>query len=407
MQAILAVVLASFVLVTGSAYSSIPNTVSNVNAQSQTSEQEQKQQDYLTAFSYGNPQNLSNGTTVRNFTLLAEEDHMVPISVGNNSLDQIIFPAWTYNGTVPGPTMRMTEGDHVSITVINSPQSKHHHSLHMHSLHSPNMDGTFGPAGSVAPGKQFTYSFVAGPVGVYPYHCHVSPIQDHINRGLYGAMIIDPADGRPPAVEMVMMMNSFDLDLNEKMAPTFRIPNAQEANQIMYPDPSLTPEEQEEIRPELETDRGNEVYTVNGVANQYMYDPIDVVAGQPVRIYLLSMTEFDPVNSFHLHSGMFNYTASGTEYTKPITTDIVTLGQGDRGILEFTPKQIGQMMFHAHVNEFADLGWMSTLNVIEKPQNTNEQPSFTQISTNVTGSNNATSNSTNVGTGGNNYGYTY
>jgi FtsP/CotA-like multicopper oxidase with cupredoxin domain len=177
-------------------------------------------------------------------------------------------------------------------------------------------------------------------------------------------LIIDPEEGRAPATEMVMMMNSFDRDLNKEMAPTFRIPNAQEANQIMYPDPSLTPEEQEEARPALEVDRGNEVYTVNGVANQYMYNPIEVKAGEPVRIYLLSMTEFDPVNSFHLHSGMFNYTASGTEFTKPITTDVVTLGQGDRGIIEFTPERVGQMMFHAHVNEFADLGWMSTLNVV-------------------------------------------
>ena len=48
------------------------------------------------------------------------------------------------------------------------------------------------------------------------------------------------------------------------------------------------------------------------------------------------MIEFDPVNNFHLHSGMFNYTASGTEGTPQIVTDIVTLSQGDRGVISYT-----------------------------------------------------------------------
>ena len=121
----------------------------------------------------------------------------------------------------------------------------------------------------------------------------------------------------------------------------FRIPDAQEASDIMFPAPDAT----EKDRPELEQERDNEFYTVNGKAFQYMDNPIEIKQGEPVRIYLLSMTEFDPVNKLHLHSGMFNYTASGTENTPAITTDIVTLGQGDRGVIEFTPQYKGKMMF--------------------------------------------------------------
>lgn len=376
MQATVTYVLA-LILVTGSAYS-IWNT-QQVAAQTLESDAVKESgglcketgtsDNYLYSFSCGNSQTLSNGTTVRNFTLVTEETHQIPISSDysndmNDPENEILFPGWTYNGTIPGPTMRMTEGDHVFITVKNSEDSEQPHSLHMHSIHSPMMDGTVGEAGAIAPGDSFTYSFVAGPVGLYPYHCHVAPIVDHVNRGLYGAMIIDPKEGRAPANEMVMMMNSYDLDLNEELAPTFRIPTAEEGMQILYPDKDLTPEEQEEARPELETDRGNEVYTVNGKAFEYMHHPVQVKAGEPVRIYLLSMTEFDPVNNLHLHAGMFNYTASGTEGTAPIVTDIVTLGQGDRGIIEFTPQQKGKMMFHSHVNEFAELGWMSFFEVV-------------------------------------------
>jgi FtsP/CotA-like multicopper oxidase with cupredoxin domain len=329
--------------------------------------------DYLTSFSCGNVRLLENGTTVRNYTLLAEEIHQIPITLNNNSMEQTIFPAWTYNGSVPGPTLRMNEGDLVHITVTNSPQSESHHSLHMHSIHEPAMDGTFGPSANIAPGESFTYKFTAGPAGLYPYHCHVEPVQDHINRGLYGAMIIDPKVPREPANEMMMLMNSYDLDLNEEMAPTVRPPNADEGRQILYPPVKEENEENEDAaeegddqagRPELELERDNEFYTVNGKAFEYMQEPIKIKLGEPVRLYLVNMIEFDPVNNFHLHSGMFNYTASGTEGTPPTVTDIVTLSQGDRGLIEFTPTNKGMMMIHSHINEFSQLGWMGAFEVV-------------------------------------------
>jgi FtsP/CotA-like multicopper oxidase with cupredoxin domain len=289
------------------------------------------------------------------------------------------------NGTIPAPTLRMDEGDTVYITVHNLAKNKHHHSLHMHSIHSPEMDGTSGPSGSLAPGSSFTYKFTAGPAGLYPYHCHVSPIQDHINRGLYGAMIIDPKTPRPQAVEYMMFMNGYDLDMNPDLIPTARPPNTNEANQILYPPPvdddnaqSRQAENEEQAvesgddaeslaaaaaRPELELERDNEIYTVNGKAFEYMQNPIEVKLGQPVRMYLVNMVEFDPVNNFHLHAGMFNYTASGTEGTPPVVTDIVTLSQGDRGIIDWVPMHTGNHMIHAHVNEFTDLGWMGSFNV--------------------------------------------
>jgi FtsP/CotA-like multicopper oxidase with cupredoxin domain len=173
---------------------------------------------------------------------------------------------------------------------------------------------------------------------------------------------------------MVMLMNSYDLDLNHEMQPTAQIPTAEEANHIMYPPienedrEEMTEEEIEEARPELELERDNEIYTVNGKAFEYANKPIPLKLGEPVRIYLLSMTEFDPVNNLHLHSTMFNYTASGTDNSAPVETDIVTLGQGDRGIIEFIPQNTGMHMFHAHVNEFADLGWMSMFHVYDKAE---------------------------------------
>ena len=111
-------------------------------------------------------------------------------------------------------------------------------------------------------------------------------------------------------------------------------------------------------------ERDNEFYAVSGKAFEYMQEPIKIKLGEPVRLYLVNMIEFDPVNNFHLHSGMFNYTASGTEGTPPIVTDIVTLSQRDRGIIEFTPTNKGMMMIHSHTNEFSQLGWMGAFEVV-------------------------------------------
>lgn len=390
----LAVSVAVFIsLLLASVASPILATSSAV-AQSQA--QQEQNPGYLTDFNVGRV-STQDGEVHRNFTLVINEDSQVPVTMADRIPmpmpmseeddetsddpqdarflnESIIFPAWTYNGSIPGPTLRMDEGDHVSITLINPANSTNAHSLHMHSRHEPIMDGTYGPAGMVDPGESFTYEFVAGPAGLYPYHCHNEPIQDHINRGLYGAMIIDPKEGRPAANEMVMLMNSYDFDLNPQLAPTFKVPTTAQAQQIFDLSQTNTTgdedlaaqvaEEREGIV--LEQDRGNEVYTVNGIAFQYMKDPIDLFVGDPVRIYLLNMAEFDPLNNFHLHSDMFKYTPAGTVDSAPFMTDIISLSQGDRGIIEFTPEHPGMMMFHSHVNEFTSLGWMGNFNVTSR-----------------------------------------
>src|ERR687895_731232 len=329
--------------------------------------------EYLTHFNCGRVSQDDNGQTIREFTLIVEEDQNVTISNAGH-----YFDAWTFNGTVPGPTMRMTEGDLVKINVINGEESKQTHSLHMHSIHAAEMDGVSVPlpsnsgghlrdvvnnnnnnnntvtsrdnvyeSGMILPGKSFTYEFVAQPYGVYPYHCHVNPIADHINRGLYGMMIIDPKQPREKMTEMVMTMNGYDMDYDAEgtVAP-----------------PSMAEIRGEEEREE-EEERDNEIYTVNGKAFDYMDNPIPLNAGEKYRIYLLNMVEFDLINSFHLHGDMISYIPGGTQYESSQVNDVIELGQANRGIMEFDYNNPGKYMFHAHVQEFTDLGWMGIFDV--------------------------------------------
>jgi FtsP/CotA-like multicopper oxidase with cupredoxin domain len=114
---------------------------------------------------------------------------------------------------------------------------------------------------------------------------------------------------------------------------------------------------------DTDVDGENEVYTVNGVANYFNEYPIELKVGELVRVYLSNMTEFDLLNSFHLHGNMFNLYRSGTSTTNPEITDTVMLCQGERSVLEFRYKFPGKFMFHAHQSEFAELGWMGFFDV--------------------------------------------
>lgn len=343
--------------------------------------------EYLTHFNCGHVSKDESGRTVRIFTLIVQEHQKIPISYEGH-----MFEGWTFNGTIPGPTMRVTEGDLVRIRIINTNDNAHGHSFYTQSIHYAKnniLSMTGYPGGTILPGRSFTYEFIAGPYGVYPYYCHEEPMADHINRGLYGMMIIDPNDPRPQMTEMAMLLNGYDLDLDMEgptslphIAPTqdmeTNITGQTDTNQtnIGTNTSNLTrlslPSNQEEMaidKTVIKEKRGNEIYTVNGRAFDYMMNPIVLYTGKPYRVYIINMLEFDPVNSIHVHGAMFDYYSAGTNTTSDYLTDIVTLAKGDRGIMEFTYLYPGTYMFHAHQTVFTDLGWMGLFDVRTDPVN--------------------------------------
>ena len=290
---------------------------------------------YLREFNYGRVSELPNGTTLREFTLVASDDKIKEISPG------VFYNVWTFNGTIPGPTLRATEGDLIRINFVNNGSKSH--TIHTHGIHKADMDGVFETVGA---GGRFTYEFTAEPFGVFPYHCHMQPLEEHIVHGLYGVYIVDPKTPRPPADEMVMVMNGYDTDF----------------------------------------DTENNFYTVNGIPYYYMHHPIQIEKGQLVRIYLVNMLEFDPINNFHLHANLYQLYRSGTSLVPHEYTDMVTMSQGERGILEFKYKFPGQYMFHAHKTEFAEKGWMGLFLVKDTTSGipiSNENLTRNNVTTNV------------------------
>ena len=286
-------------------------------------------------FDVGTVSIMSDGRRLREWTITAA-DQEFEVAPG------IKFAGWSYNGRIPGPTLRCTEGERLRIRFING--SKHPHSMHFHGIHAARMDGVPG-AGLVEPGSEFTYEFDAKPFGCHLYHCHAIPLKRHIHKGLYGVFIVDPDPAKHPEArdkaasrllgspenaqwqELVMVMNAFDTNFDDE----------------------------------------NEFYAINSIPFAYFDKPIRVEKAWPIRIYLVNITEFDPINSVHVHANFFDFYDHGTTLTPTHRTiDTVMLCQAQRGIIEisFAEHEPGVYMFHAHQSEFAELGWMSHFEVV-------------------------------------------
>ena len=273
--------------------------------------------DILRDFDYGKTRRLASGRTLREWEIVAL-DKEIEIAPG------IKFPAWTFNGRVPGPTLRAREGELLRIKFTNG--SAHPHTMHFHGIHRAEMDGVPGVGpGLIKPGQSFVYEFGAEPFGLHLYHCHVAPLAEHISRGMYGTYIVDPKQGREEADELVMMMNGFNTNLDAE---------------------------------------GNQVYAVNSIAFHHMNEPVRVKQGELVRVYLTNILEYDAINSLHLHGNFFDYYPTGTRLEPVEFTDTIAQMQGQRGILEMRFRDKGMFMFHAHKSEFADLGWMGFFEVV-------------------------------------------
>jgi FtsP/CotA-like multicopper oxidase with cupredoxin domain len=270
-------------------------------------------------FDWGKTRRLASGQVLREWELAAT-DKDIEVAPG------LTYPAWVYNGRVPGPSLRCREGERLRIRFGNG--SSHAHTIHFHGVHPDFMDGMPGlgeeiGGGLIKPGETFTYEFGAAPFGMHHYHCHLNPLAEHIAKGLYGAFIVDPKQGRDDADELVMVMNAFDTNYDSE----------------------------------------NELYAINSIGFHYARHPIQVKLGELVRIYLLNITEYDPINSFHVHANFFHYFPTGTSLEPVEYTDTIMQAQGQRGILELRFPHRGHYMFHAHKSEFAELGWLGFFEV--------------------------------------------
>lgn len=106
----------------------------------------------------------------------------------------VSFNYWTFNGQVPGPMLRVREGDTVDFTLRNHESSLHDHNIDLHAVNGP---GGGGEVTIVGPGEEKSFRFQAMNPGLYIYHCAVPNMSVHMTHGMYGLILVEPEEGLP------------------------------------------------------------------------------------------------------------------------------------------------------------------------------------------------------------------
>jgi len=249
--------------------------------------------------------------------------------------------AWTFNGTVPGPLIRATEGDTIRVTLTNSHQGMHmkcrgrkgrsltrclrFNLVHQAMLHSVDFHAArIAPNvafRSVAPGKSITFEFEATTPGVYMYHCATGPMLEHLGMGMHGMIVVDPATPRPPAQEVFLVQSEY--------YGTVRGGYLQSSYEAMRTGPPA--------------------YVVfNGRSYRYAEKPIAVSVGKPVRIYFLDSGP-SLFSAFHVVGTIFDsfeHDGNPDEALHNVSTQVVA--PGGAGVFEVTFPEAGSYPFVSH-----------------------------------------------------------
>jgi nitrite reductase (NO-forming) len=247
----------------------------------------------------------------RNFTLNAKH-HVVSVGRG------LTYNAWTYDGTVPGPLLRVRQGDQVDITLINNTTDAHGIYTHAAQIDFGSFTGHLGQ-------KRLSYSFKALVPGVFDYHCTAQPVLDHIASGMFGMMIVDPVGGWPNGeAEEVMLIES----------EIYGLPDAHGR-----------------IRPDhARMVSGRPHFVVfNGVVNRYdLGHPIKIKVGKLVRVFLVNIGP-NGFSSFHVIGALFSTVyRSGNPADALHNVQTFELGPGDAAVLEFRVDRAGEYPFLDH-----------------------------------------------------------
>jgi nitrite reductase (NO-forming) len=263
-----------------------------------------------------------------NLHLTAKE---VTLPVDNKGTMQA---SWTYDGQMPGPVLRVTEGDTVTLTLTNDAANKNSHSI---DLHAARVD-VIKDFEAIKPGETKTLSFVAKYPGAFYYHCGSDPMYQHIARGMFGVIVVDPKD--PKA-----------------------LPKADREYVLVQSEVYANPDDLHSI---MKSDWRNVVF--NGVA--FKYDPVHDPAatkmlvakpGERVRIYFVNAGP-NEYSTLHPIAGIWDAVyPSGNPANKKTGLQSLMVGPGDGATLDIVPPVAGANVIVDHSMSHAHTGAMAVL----------------------------------------------
>jgi nitrite reductase (NO-forming) len=249
---------------------------------------------------------------------------------------------WTYNGSTPGPVLHGRVGDTFRVTLVNRGSMGHSIDFHAGAL-APDQ-----PMRTIAPGESLVYTFTATKAGIWMYHCSTAPMSEHIANGMFGAVVIEPAD--LPAVDRSYVLVQSDLYLGANGQPADPVKVAAGVPDLM---------------------------AFNGRPFQYDAHPLPATAGRRVRIWVLDAgpdqswafhvvgTQFDTVwteGAYRLRDGASPGMADGEAGAQELP---LLAAQG--GFVEFVPPEPGRYPIVNHQMSLAEKGAHGILDVTAAP----------------------------------------
>lgn len=263
-----------------------------------------------------------------NLKLTAKE---VSLPIDNKGTMQ---SSWTYEGQVPGPVLRVTEGDKVTITLTNDAANKNSHSI---DLHAARVD-VVKDFESIKPGETKTFSFTATYPGAFYYHCGSDPMYQHIARGMFGVILVDPKDAKA-------------------------LPKADREYVLVQSEIYANPDDLHSI---MKSDWQNVVF--NGMA--FKYDPVHDPAatrmlvakpGERVRVYFVNAGP-NEYSTLHPIAGIWDAVyPSGNPANKKVGLQSLTVGPGDGATLDIVSPVAGANVIVDHSMSHAHTGAMAVL----------------------------------------------
>ena len=266
------------------------------------------------------------------------------------------FSAWTFGGTVPGPTVRARVGDRIKFSMTNRsdepvPGVKVTAAPMMHSMdfHAA-MVSPQDKYRSIAPGQTMEFEFTPNYPGVFMYHCGTPMILEHIASGMYGAVVVEPREGFPGKVdrEYVVIQSEF----------------------YAKPDPGKRKVDGTPLYV-LDTDRlrgSQPTYTVfNGVHNGMVKNPLPTKAGERVRMFVLNVGP-SKTSSFHIVGTIFDRVwFEGNPDNQFRGMQTVLLGSSNSAIVEFMIPENGSYIMVDHHFANASQGAIGLISTTPAP----------------------------------------
>lgn len=238
------------------------------------------------------------------------------------------YEGWTFGGTVPGPVIRVKQGDLVRIKLTNpSPMP---HSIDLHSARIP-MNQAFK---TILPGEELDFEFEARDAGVFMVHCGTPPVLMHIAQGMYMAIIVDPKDGYGTKAdkEFVIVQSEF------------------------YAKDGLTQDAPKQADWEAMQEKKASYVVFNGRANQYSQHPLKVDEGDRVRLFVVNAGP-SLRSDFHVVGAVFDRVypdGNPKNVLESVQTYLVPAGGGAVFETVFEKGKSGEGMYAFVTHAFAD-----------------------------------------------------